>query len=223
MIKAVIFDADGPLYYRTGDVADQKQKLLQNYGYQGDIQNFETNYDNEKFKGYIAEETPAEMFRIILASIGLDVSLKKAQTFADAFDALQSQVTATPDARDVLKELKAECYSTCVLTDSLYSTKVKWPWFERLGLKPYLDDMVSSIDIKKLKSTPEAYQTCLDRLHVAAADAVFVGHQQYEMDGAKAAEVISIAVLPIATPDIRSDYTVDSLSELPALLRQLTI
>jgi FMN phosphatase YigB (HAD superfamily) len=81
--------------------------------------------------------------------------------------------------------------------------------------------MVISLDIKKLKSAPEAYQACLDKLGVAADEAVFVGHQQYEMDGAKAAHVMSVAILPIATPNIQADYTVNALSEVPDLLMQL--
>src|SRR5581483_1654680 len=221
MIKAIIFDADGPLYHRTGDITSQTQALLEEYGYHGDIKLFDERYEKEKFKAYVAEETPAQMFQNILALVGVNISTAQAKEVANKFDAIHKQVTATPDAIATLRQLKAEGYLTCVLTDSFYSAEAKWPWFEQLGLKQYLDDMVSSLDIRKLKNTPEAYQACLDKLGVSADEAVFVGHQQYEMDGSKAVQVTSIAILPIATPHIRADYTINALSELSGVLKRI--
>lgn len=221
MIRAIIFDADGPLYQHTGNATEQEEELLRRYGFHGKPEDFKTCYEKEKWKGYVAEETVPEMFQKMLAVIGVDVSLEQANEFAEAFDVIHKQVSATQDAVATLKQLKNESYLTCILTDSFYSAEAKWPWFEQMGLKPYLDDMVSSLDIEKLKATPEAYQACLDKLGVSADESIFVGHQQYEMDGAKAAHVESVAILPIATPNIQADFTINALAELPALLAKL--
>lgn len=221
MIKAIIFDADGPLYEHTGKANDQEIEILRKYGYRGELDNFKASYENEKWKGYVAQETIPEMFRSILVSIGLDVSVEEANNFADSFDTIHRQVSATSDAVETLKELKKEGYLTCVLTDSFYSAEAKWPWFEEIGLRQYLDDMVSSLDVKRLKSTPEAYRACLDKLGISDTESIFVGHQQYEMDGAKAAHIKSVAILPIATPNIRADYLINALNELPDLLTRL--
>jgi FMN phosphatase YigB (HAD superfamily) len=221
MIRAIIFDADGPLYEHTGDASRQEQALLQEYGYHGRLEDFKASYEKEKWKGYVAQETVPNMFRIILASVGVDIAIEEAKEFADSFDTIHKQVSATPDAVTTLKTLKDAGYLTCVLTDSFYSAEAKWPWFEQIGLRPYLDDMVSSLDIRKLKATPEAYRACLDKLGVLADESIFVGHQQYEMDGAKAAHVKSVAILPIATPNITADYTIDALAELPNLFTRL--
>jgi FMN phosphatase YigB (HAD superfamily) len=56
----------------------------------------------------------------------------------------------------------------------------------------YIDQIVSSYDIKALKSTKAAYEECLKLLEVPASQTLFVGHQQYEMDGAKQADIISV-------------------------------
>ena len=220
MIKAIIFDADGPLYHRSDDAADKTRKLLQEYGC-SNMKSFEETYEKEKLKGYDAEETPAEMFRNTFASTGSTVSLEQAKEFARKFDIIHSQVVAAQNALKTLEQLKRKGYLICVLTDSFYSAEAKWQWFERIGLKQYINDIVSSVDIKRLKDSAEAYLTCLDILHVSASEAIFVGHQQYEMDGAKAAHVKSIAILPIAAPDIHADYSVDALTELPSLLARL--
>ena len=161
------------------------------------------------------------MFQNILDPIGVNMSVDQAKDFGDKFDAIHVNVTATPDAVATLKKLKGEGFLTCVLTDSYYFAETKWPMFERIGMKRYLDEMVISIEIKKLKSTPDAYQACLGKFGVSFDEAVFVGHQQYEMDGAKLANVRSIAILPIATPNIQADYTISSLSELPGLLSRI--
>jgi FMN phosphatase YigB (HAD superfamily) len=83
----------------------------------------------------------------------------------------------------------------------------------------YIDEIVSSFDIKSLKDTAEAYQICLDKLDEDASEAIFVGHQQYEMIGAKKARVTSICLRPIAIPsDVKGDYIVDSLAAIKSIL-----
>ncbi|HSX06805.1 MAG TPA: HAD family hydrolase [Candidatus Saccharimonadia bacterium] len=221
MVKAIIFDADGPLYYRT-DLSSQKlEALLKDFGYCGDVKEFKRAYESEKFKAYVRFETEAEMDHKILQSIGVQISLSEAEIFAKKFDVIQRQVTATANAIAALKQLKNEDYKICVLTDSFYSSQEKWSWFKTLGMDMYIDHIVSSYDIRKLKDTPEAYQICLDSLGTNADETVFVGHQEYEMTGARASKITSIAVIPIATPGIHSDYKVNSLSELPELLKKI--
>lgn len=238
MIKAVIFDADGPLYYRTPEVIEQQLALLNKYGYPeklshgqvahlnkyghlGSLDKFDAAYDKEKFKAYVRAESVHAMVQHILHSIGLELSGEKLQQFARELKKLHERVTARPDAIPALKRLKQQGYSTCVLTDSFYSSQEKWRWFESMGMAEFLDYMVSSYDIRVLKDTPEAYRACLKELGVSADEAVFAGHQQYEMTGAKAANIRSIAVLPIASKGIRSDYSIDLLSELPDLLDKI--
>lgn len=221
MIKALIFDADGPLYYRTSEVTQKKQALLASFGYSGDFQRFEAAYEQEKFKGYVRAETAEEMFQNILNGIGLDISAEQSALFARQFNETQRRVTATPDAVATLKLLKDMGHQLCVLTDSFFSADEKRLWFKDLGFDEYLDGVVSSFDIRKLKDTPEAYQACLDMLDISASEAVFVGHQEYEMVGAKASGITSVAITPIAPPNIHSDYTIGSLSELPELLARI--
>jgi FMN phosphatase YigB (HAD superfamily) len=221
MIKAIIFDADGPLYYRTSEITQKKQSLLAGFGYHGDIKRFEDAYEKEKFKGYVGAETAEEMFKNILRDIDLVVSSENAILFTKKIDVVHRQVTAAAGAVAVLRRLKNEGYKTCVLTDSFYSSEEKWSWFKALGMDEYLDYMVSSYDIRKLKDSPEAYQACLDLLEVSAAEAVFVGHQEYEMAGARASKIISVAVTPIASLGIHADNKINSLSELSDLLKEI--
>lgn len=221
MIKAIIFDADGPLYYRTELLTQKLESLLADFGYHGDIREFKRAYESEKFKAYVRSKTEAEIDHSILQSIGVQISPSEAVDFAKRFDTIQKQVTATADAVPTLKRLRSDGYKICVLTDSFYLSQEKRSWFKALGMDPYINHIVSSYDIRKLKDTPEAYQACLGLLDTHADETVFVGHQEYEMTGARASKIASIAVRPIAVSGIHSDYMVDSLTELPGLLKEI--
>ena len=54
-IRGVIFDADGPLYYRNKEVDELKVGLLRKFGYHGDYKEFEKSYDKEKWSGFVGE------------------------------------------------------------------------------------------------------------------------------------------------------------------------
>jgi FMN phosphatase YigB (HAD superfamily) len=222
MIKALIFDADGPLYQRGAHVSELKTALLHKYGYSGDYSAFEKAYDIEKFRGYDRTETAEEMFSNILTSLGISIDTVQADSFTQEFNAIQSQIEASPYALKTLEWLHENEYKTCVLTDSFYPGEEKWSWFHSLGMDSYIEEIVSSFDIRQLKSAKEAYEACLKTLDTTTEQTVFVGHQQYEMDGAKKASIVSIALTSIAIPkDTQGDYNLDTLEKLPELLQKL--
>jgi hypothetical protein len=43
-IRAVILDADGPLYYRTNEISAQNQALLEKYGFKGTLKDLNNAY-----------------------------------------------------------------------------------------------------------------------------------------------------------------------------------
>jgi len=238
-IKAVIFDADGPLYYRTPEVLDQQLALLNHYGYPdklehhqlahvnkyghlGNLGKFNTAYEAEKFKTYAREQSELTMARHILHTLGLKLPNSQLSHFVAQLNRILSHITARPDALPALQALKTAGYQTCVLTDSFHPSAQKWRWFKAIGLAPYLDYIISSYDIRRLKNTPKAYQACLKELGSTADQTVFVGHQSYEMTGARQAGIRCIALTPIAPADIKADYGINSLTELPHLLKQLS-
>ena len=102
MIKAIIFDADGPMYNRKPEVPEQQLILLNKYGYPGkltsqraahlnkyghlrDLGQFEAAYDKEKFRAYVRSESVLVMVRHILHSLDLDLSEIDLHVFAAEF------------------------------------------------------------------------------------------------------------------------------------------
>lgn len=223
MIRTLIFDADGPLYQRGATVTQSKIDLLRQFGYQGDHGAFEGAYDKEKFRAYDQSETEAVMFSKIMAQLGVSMDEVQAKAFTSQFNEIQARIEPAPNALGTLKLLHDDGYKVCILTDSFFPAAEKWAWFKSINMATYIDEIVSSYDIKTLKSTRQAYKACLNLLDTQAANALFVGHQQYEMDGAKEANIVSVALLSIAIPKTtRGDYNLDLLKELPDLLARLS-
>jgi len=77
-----------------------------------------------------------------------------------------------------------------------------------------LNNMESFI-VKKDKK--ESYEECLKRMKLKHDEVIFVGHKQYEMNGAKKADVVSVAILPISDKNIKSDYNINTIQELLSL------
>jgi HAD superfamily hydrolase (TIGR01509 family) len=63
----------------------------------------------------------------------------------------------------------------------------------RLGIEACFDAVVTSIDIGEVKPSPAAYAAALDRLRVTAAEAVFVGHDEEELAGARRCGLTTVA------------------------------
>ena len=117
-----------------------------------------------------------------------------------------------------LKKLKVNKIKISILTDTIFSKKEKMSWFKNLGMEKYIDLIVTSNEINKTKDKRESYEECLKRMKLKNNEVVFVGHKQYEMDGAKKANVTSIAIKPISDKNIKSDYSIKSIKELLRLI-----
>jgi HAD superfamily hydrolase (TIGR01509 family) len=222
-VKAFIFDADGPLYQRGSANKSQKIELLKKYGFTADYTRFDTAYNDEKFKAYVQTESAAVMFVNVFQTLGIKLDSEQSELFTKEFNTIQARVDPSPSALETLAWLHENRYKVCILTDSFFSAAEKWPWFKQLGMDAYIDEIISSFDIKRPKDTPEAYQVCLSRLGVSAHEAVFVGHQQYEMVGAKKVGITSICLKPIAIPaNTVGDYTINSLTEIKSVLASVS-
>lgn len=121
MIKALIFDADGPLYQR-GDISKtQKIELLRRYGFAGKYRLFDEAYNAEKLKAYDQTEPTGTMFVNIFKALGVRLDTKQSERFTDEFNNIQSQVEPSPFARETLKWLHESGYKISILTNSFFS------------------------------------------------------------------------------------------------------
>ena len=132
--------------------------------------------------------------------------------------------TVYPDARDTLRELRARGYRLGLLSNTWWAAEWHNADLAAHGLADLLDAIVYTSDLPHSKPHPSVFAEVARRLEVPAGAAVMIGDRQIDdVSGAKAAGMRGIwrrndSGFP--TSDITPDAVVDTLAELPALLRQ---
>jgi FMN phosphatase YigB (HAD superfamily) len=220
IVKGIIFDADGPLYFRDKNTKEAEKALVSLFGIK-DYEKFKVTYESLKNKAYVQEISVLEMFTSLFQEFNISLDQIRLNDFIDQFNKLHSQITAVDGAIETLKQLKSQNLVTCVLTDSFYPENEKWNWFRSIGMDKYLDYIVTSFDIKYLKDTKEAFDVCLKKMQLENSNVAFVGHKQYEMDGTDKSGITSIAILPISEINIKADYYLNSIIELPNWVKNI--
>lgn len=123
-----------------------------------------------------------------------------------------ANVTFFDGVPETLQELKRQGYLLGIVTDTANSISAKLSWFERGGFGNVWDSIISSMDIGVRKPDPSIYQAALQQLGVRPDQAVFVGHRSYELEGARAVGIPTIAFN--YDPDARADCYIGAFSEL---------
>jgi phosphoglycolate phosphatase len=96
------------------------------------------------------------------------------------------------------------------------------PAIERFGLADHLDLIVARDDVRFMKPDGEGLRTCLERLDVVAAQALFVGDSRTDVLAARDAGV-RVAIVtggesaPEAYADLQPDAFLDGLSQVTVI------
>ena len=104
--------------------------------------------------------------------------------------------TPYPDTAEVLAGLSAQGVRIAVVSNIAFDLR---PAFATLGIDRYVDEFVLSFEVGAVKPNPEIFNTALDRLGVAAAEAVMVGDSEEADGGARALGCGFVLVDPLPT------------------------
>ena len=123
-----------------------------------------------------------------------------------------------PDVIYVLSELKDAGMNLGVCTNRPFTSEMFARDLEDYGLAPYIDAVVCSGDTGYIKPHPSTFNLILERLRVAAADALMVGDScAADVAGAKAVGMQAVLKLNArydAAPCAHADYAIHDLGEL---------
>jgi HAD superfamily hydrolase (TIGR01509 family) len=109
-----------------------------------------------------------------------------------------TQWTPYPDTESVLKDLAGKGLRVGVVSNIAFDIR---PAFSSRGWDSYVDEFVLSFEVGAIKPDPAIFQTALDRLGVAAADALMVGDSEEADGGAKALGCAFALVDPLPTAE----------------------
>jgi HAD superfamily hydrolase (TIGR01509 family) len=215
MLSAVIFDLDGVLADSETYWSEIDAKLLADYGvtYQGE---YHQNVVGVSYR--LAVEFYKKAFGL---SLPTEEMMRRRGEIATEFFA--SRIGLFPNVKEVLEELRRMGLHLGLATSSVSASAR--PFLERHQLTKLFEVIVTGEDVEHGKPAPDIY-LCAARDLGIPADACFVVEDA--LPGVAAAKAAKMRVAAI--PDCRfvdpreyekqADYVLNSLKELPALIRK---
>ncbi|KAE8333166.1 HAD-like domain-containing protein [Aspergillus sergii] len=169
--------------------------------------------------GRTSTEYRRERFSLLLRAHGLEVKTEGLDRFLDVYkSSLREALTLKPGALHLLQCIKRRGKKVIVVTEGPQDAQL-WT-VEELGLRPYIDVLVTTNEIGKSK-VEGLFPAVLERYGIFASDLVYVGDNE-KRDVVPAREAGILAVLYDEMGGCRfDDYAalrIDSLGRLEGLL-----
>jgi putative hydrolase of the HAD superfamily len=132
------------------------------------------------------------------------------------------------DAISTLTSLKSEAYKFALVTNTCQSNEaVVSHALDRIGLRPFFDVIITSVDLGCEKPAPGMFLAALAQINCKPHEAVMIGDNIVnDIQGASHLGIFTILVQRAhnrsVSPAVKPTYTVTSLSEIPAALRRIS-
>ena len=213
-IRSVAFDANGVLYYRDNDIFTSIAATAQGAGIVLPP-DFEAKYMALMKKNSGGGASTKVITESVLDSWEIRDSQNR-QTLAAAIVAASREIKLFPEVLPTLVRLKELGIDTGVITNTLQTTAQKWSWFEEHGIAPYLDRIISSVDVGVTKPDPLIYNKYIEDCGCLPEEIAFVGHETAELRGAKLAGLKCLAFRPDQPGLVKPEF--NSFSDLLKLI-----
>lgn len=212
MIRGVFFDAAGVLYDRKVPTGKYAVRLLAERGYGREP----TESERVRLR---ATQARASTGQINAGDYWDEFLLSRGVTDPDERKDLTRlimeqthQVHGLPGARDTLAALKKRGLVVGIITDTIYPLEWKMLWLAQAGVADQVDAVACSRVVRVQKPDPAIYMEALRQAGLAPDEAVFVGHDSREIDGAHAVGMVTVAVHH--EPSVWADYYIEALPDL---------
>ncbi len=211
-IRAILFDADGVLYYRK-HTEQELNSFIKRYGVpcKDDIQPDISRLRHMAFTGKLTfDQYKTEVLKLYgitdpaMIARGLHKAAQEKEKVHFFSDTLQT-----------LTRLKNLPLYLGIITDTTQPLYKKINKLERGGFGHLWDSIIPSSEVGVQKPDPKIYQLALQQLGLDANQAIFVGHKQSELDGAKNVGITTVAFN--YAPDTLADFYIDKFADLADL------
>ena len=201
-MKGVLFDAEDVLYYRDAETLKPIISLLSKHSYSVSAEQFKDAYEKDKlslYKGMISKD---EHLKKTLEHLHIRPDDAFFHTFRDVFRSAYSEIKVAMGIKQLFKKLQLRGIKIGILTDTFPSEKKKWEWFNKIGLDGHIAAIICSSESGFTKDQKEAYDLGAKKLGLGINDVIFVGHQRYEMLGARKAGMMSVSIVKGVGEDV---------------------
>ncbi len=193
VIRAIAFDGNGVLYYRGEDFVDAvAEHFVRQWSPSLDPDAVRISFRkamNASFDGTYGKRDAIARF---LKEWGVDDPAALQDVEAKELE-YSRRISLFPTERETLLELATRGFSMGMITNTFQSAGEKTRWFEELGLGCAVRTVVSSIDVGIAKPDSGIYLEFAKRVGFKPAEIAFVGHEEYELVGARKAGMITIS------------------------------
>jgi len=218
MLSAVIFDLDGVLADSERWWSEIDAKLLADYGvtYRGE---YHQNVVGVNYR--LAVEFYRKAFGL---STSTEEMMRRRGEVATEFFA--NSIGLFPNVKEVLEELQEMKLHLAVATSSLSASAR--PFLDRHELIGFFEVIVTGEEVEHGKPAPDIYLCTAQHLGIRADRCLVVEDALPGVAAAKAAEMRVAAIPDSRFVDPReyekkADYVLNSLTELPELIRKLVV
>jgi HAD superfamily hydrolase (TIGR01509 family) len=218
MLSAIIFDLDGVLADSEPWWSEIDAELLAEYGetYRGE---YHRNVVGVSYR--IAVEFYKKAFGL---SVATDEMMRRRGEIATEFFA--NRVGLFSNVKEVLEELRQMKLHLAVATSSVSASAR--PFLDRHQLTGFFDVIVTGEEVERGKPAPDIYLCAAKKLGIPADACLVIEDALPGIAAAKAANMRVTAIPDARFVDPhdyekRADYVLNSLEELPALVRKLAV
>ncbi|PIE34313.1 hypothetical protein CSA56_07975 [candidate division KSB3 bacterium] len=211
-IKAILFDASDVLYFRPHP-GRWLQPYLENLGLAYHALPSDRLHEL-KTRAFQREIGIEEYYNELLTLYGVqgEEHLKAGRAILEQES---DAVEIFEGVKDTLIQLKERGFLLGIVTDTVLPIAKKLRWFERGGFVHVWDAVISSCDIGIRKPNPAMYEAALQQLGVASEEAVFIGHDASEIQGAEKVGLTTVAFN--YDDDAHADLYVEHFTDLLTL------
>ncbi len=233
-IRAVFFDAGNTLLLPHPSVEEVCVEVLAGHGYhpstadlQRGIDRAERYYEKRYWSDdtFWASETEAaamwsEMYALVMQEVGVDAFPAIGRQLYEEFGR-GDRWALFPDVLPTMRELHAMGMRMGIVSN----WDARLPGLcHHLGLSRYLDFVISSANLGRIKPEASIFHSALGRVDVAANEAVHVGDHYYaDVLGARAAGVYPVLLDRWECSPNPDCTVITTLTDLPELLLSCSI
>ncbi len=215
--KAIVFDAEDVIYYRDEDTLRPITDFFAEKGCNVAAEQFMAAYGKHRldaFKGKISKD---DHLKKTLELLGVKFDESFFNEFAKVFREKYSSIKVNEKIFAVFENLKKNNFKIAVLTDTFSSKEKRMMDFKKIGVDKFIDVVVCSSESGFTKDEREAFEAVLKELNLNAREVIFVGHQAYEIQGAKKAGVTAVSL----KKGCGEDFFIKDVSGLLQLIKKL--